>query len=372
MIVSSRSKMDAAHHCRRYRWWKYEADGGLSRVREGLPTLTGTDIHRALALVIQGQPIDAAVAEVRKTFEATLRAQYALHPALEVLIAEQAFMLEGLVRAAARVRIPRILDDHITIDVEREMRWHLDVDVQMPLRADWVLRHTRTGRLVLKDWKTLAYANVGWVKGWERNAQILAYLSAAEDLYGEPFEGLSIEGLVRGKRAKDTSKAPMFDGRLDRIQQSPLCYAYKNTLSSTFAPKYQAGKVWEKVALWEEMTAKEWIEDYLSAEDVEGLFCAPVPPIAPNAQRLASWRTQAGALEREIADKARLVRIHVETPTFPSALDVAFPQNFSACLKYGTDYECEFAPICFNGQVAEAPLESGLFEPRQDHHEEEE
>lgn len=362
MIRTNRSKIVSWFYCPRYRYLKYHALGkGLQRVGTGIPTIGGTMIHDTLRDISRGLPMEQAISIQRAAYDLELDKKASGHPHFDTIRKEQSYMLEALVRAFHRVRQPQIDRDFELVTAERAMLWKLSDDIEMDFRFDRVERHRSTGVLYLRDFKTVGYAGMEWVRKWEKDPQIFAYLKAAQELLGEDIGGLFIEGLVRGKRKRETGKSPLFPGL--QVQQSPLCYAYKMGTNGSvkWSPRYVQG--WKKVPLWEEMTPQEWIEEKLSEEQVSELFLAPVPEINPNPQRLERWRVQSDALERDIQSRAD----RVQGKIIP-LLDVTFPQNTDACYKYGEDYPCEMEPICFNGEVESDPIGSGLYEERQSHH----
>jgi hypothetical protein len=281
--------------------------------------------------------------------------------------------MEGLVRAFHRVRQPLIDEEFELVHVEKELEWELAPGVVMPLRLDRLERNKSNGMLYIRDFKTTSMAGMEWVRKWERDHQILAYVQAAQELTGEPVGGMIIEGLVRGKKKREAGKNPMYPGV--RVQQSPLCYIYRSDRGE-LSPFYQRAKGWEKVSLWEiDMTPQEWIEERLTKEEVSDLFVAPVPAISPNIGALDRWRRQHSALEIRMASAAEVVEtarvdaeFHDNKVIWLKAMDKKFPQNQDACYKYGEDYPCEFDQICYNGQVEEDPIGSGMYAPRKDHH----
>lgn len=342
-------------------------------VSSSLPALSGQMVHDVLRDVALGSRLDETIDIYAGKLEGAMREAAPLHPNLDHEIIEQTYVMDGLVRAFMRVRQPLIAEEFDLIHAEKELEWELAPGVIMPLRMDRLERRKSDGMVFIRDFKTTSNAGLEWVRKWERDHQILAYTQAAEELIGEPVGGMIIEGLVRGKKKREGGKNPMLPGV--RIQQSPLCYVWQNDRGEV-SPFYQRAKGWEKVSLWEiDISPKEWIEERLTKEEVSDLFIAPVPPIAPNRMALERWRRQHWALEREIdglaalVEEARLAAEEAEDKAiWLSRVDMAFPQNQDACYKYGEDYPCEFDQICYNGQVEEDPIASGMYAPRKDHH----
>lgn len=370
MIRSSRSKIVSAHHCRRYRYWKYHYnETGLQRVVQLIEAVSGQVVHDCLAeLATPSKDVDQTIHFHVLKMEAYLREKFPLHPNLEHEIIEQRYVAEGLIRAWLRVRKPLIDAEFDIISVEKETNWQLSAAIEMPLRLDRLERRKSDGTVYIRDFKTTTKAGVDWVRKWERDHQILSYVAATEEITGEYVGGLCIEGLVRGQKKRENTKVQMFPGK--RIQQTPLCYVYVNQLSHEISPEYQRGNAWQRKPLWTlGITPKEWIEKRLTKEQVSELFIAPVPAIAPNKNALERWRRQTHALECAVDAAVKYVQgTEGNTVIWMRALDEHFPMNQDACYKYGEDYACEFENICYNGEVEDDPIGSGLYEPRIDHH----
>lgn len=364
-IHTSRSKIVSHFTCPRYRYLRYHYGGrGLQRVAQKHPTNAGLSIHAGNACVLNGKPVDTAVQVVVSTYIADFMAQFDGLPQAHDILTEQVHFIEGSVRAFARCRAPQIRRDYDVVAIEVEQSVPLTPEfIVYDFRADAILRGDM-GIIVL-DHKPSPYGGYKWVQQWERNHQVLAYVWAAQEIYKpEPVLGVQIEGYVRGKRVWEEKF-----GR--KIQRTPLCYVWENEFSGQISPDYQRAGGWQLVPLWDtSMSTKEYIEEFLTAEQVEKLFLAPVPPICPTPKQIERWVRQTKWQEERVEENARLVeRYRLREPDmFEDALDRRFPQNMDSCLKYGEDYPCEMDAMCFNEQVFEDPLASGLLEERQDHH----
>lgn len=367
-MKTSRSKIVSYYTCPRYRYLRYHYGGkGVQAISVKGPTAAGLSIHKGNALILQigqkGRVVDQILSEYQSAFPKGI-------PFRDELLQEQMCLIEGVMRAFARCRYDILNVNGKIIDIERESVVDLGGGVELQFRADFV-QETPQGEVIVGDFKPTPFGNYQFVRGWERNHQINTYVRAAELLYNKPVRGVQIEGYVKGKRQFDEK---LFNGKV-KIQNSPLCYVYENTFSGMISPYYQRASGWVKKPLWEtSFTTKEYIEEVLTQEEVEALFLAPVPPIAPNPTRLNSWQTQTICNENRIevaAKKVENVRVRsADGTTFLRVLDEEFPQNMDACYKYGEDYPCEMEQICFNGEVFEDVLASGLYEERVEHHDE--
>jgi len=365
-MITNRSKVVSYFQCPRYRYLKYHYNGnGISRTTSTGAQDLGTSIHKGVALLLEGK---MGKEEVVKLLLEEYRASVPPSiPHYNIVLWEHLTFLEGILRVFARCRIPQLNALGATLAVEQEKTFALNNDITFQFRADAIIQ-CEDG-IVVVDVKPTAYGGFQFVRGWERNHQVLSYVKAAETIYDLNVLGVRIEGYLKGKRMYD---AKLFGGQV-KIQNSPLCYVYVNNVSGQIAPDYQRGSEWAKMPLWEtSLTPKEYIEELLTVEQCEKLFLAPIPPIAPNRERLKRWERQTVANELRIEKAARLVervRVGCSEETFLRVLDEQFPQNHDSCYKYGEDYPCEMDQVCFNGQVESDPLASGLYEERREHHE---
>lgn len=381
--------MASYQECHRLRYLTYHYGGkGLQRTSLGLPLINGDFVHLALARLIQGEDLNDVLSNLKEKYEAAVTSRgLAGEVDIEFLINEQLCLLEGLVRAWVRVRLKEILSEFLVVDVEREMAWKMAPDVTVMLRLDAVLRRKRDGLLFIKDYKTLsAIYDSDWGKRFEHDSQLLCYSLAAEELYGEPIGGLLMEGLIKGKRAKDRSQTSPF---LDQvIQQSPLCYAYESRDKNTHLPLYEKswGKGTIKVPVWE---LKGGIEAWLTTEwsdlDLQDLFLV-LPPIRPVRRDQERWRNQVTAQERNLVlDLAAVKRLHDEAlegspndtdyeerwEIYYASLDEYFPQNHNHCFRY-FGHPCAMERLCFTEEIENDPFGSELYQTRVPHHSTEE
>ncbi len=371
MRRTSRSQYVSTFSCPRYRYLRYEWAGrGLQPTGGGsIPTLGGTAFHNVMLSLARGVSLEEAVVRERVAFATDLRnAMLPCWRYYDHVLAEQAFWLEAAVRGYQRVRAPRIAEEFALVRAEVNEPYTLAEGLELVIKADRIERSLSDGLLYIRDYKTTRAADFRWTNKWHHEPQVYIYCDAVQTLMGEPVAGFLVEGILRGSRKEEQGKDPLWPGL--RIQQSALCYGwFKNGKLST---TYSSGAV--RRPLWEEMSPKEWVEELLTEDQVRGFF-ATVGPISPNAERLTRYRRQIVAGEERIAEWAKDIQwLETQQPSLhvQDALDDYFPQNLDACDRYGADYPCEFKPLCFNGQVEEDPLGSGLYEFRQDHHEEEE
>ena len=362
MITTSRSRFVSYMNCPRYGLLAYDffEDGvGLESVPASLPLVNGLLIHDVIARILMGMdPEEALERELVGYRESVAGRGVRLEDEdTAFLLKEQETLLRGTVYAWLEVRYPVIMKEYEIVTVEKEMAWEMGGGVVDQIRLDLLARRREDGGLFYIEWKTTTTGGEEWAKQWEHNTQLLLNTLAIEEILGERCEGVVIEGLVKGRRKIETSLSSPFFNR--RIQQSPLCYGWRNPTTSAYRSKYISSSGWYKVATWEEMGVKKWVEEVMEVEEKRMVF-APVPPIRPNRKQLTRARKQVIAVEQERAEKLRLVRAGGD-------IDQAFPMNDDHCFRYW-GHPCEFEPLCFKEEVAVDPIGSGLYRRKESHH----
>lgn len=353
--------MAAWQDCPRLRWNRYHAEGGgLSTPGTKLPLAEGIWIHECLEGLLKGRSLEAVIADGREELQRALLA----HPdaaALPHFLPEQTWMLEVLLRAWAQERLGVLLEEFELVASEQELLWPMgETPEGLPVidmvRVDALMRKRSTGGLYYLEFKSTARGGDEWAKSWQRNSQLLANVLAIEEAWGERCEGVLIEGLVKGRRAVETTRSSRLCGQV--VQQGPLAYGWKDK-SGIIWPAYASGRT--KVPLWEEdLLPHAWVE-VLTREGVVSELFAPLPPIRPLHEHLSRWR------ETAVVQESRVARLVEAVTTGALPVHLAFPCHENHCFRYW-GHPCEFEPLCFNAQVARDPLGSGLYQRRLPHH----
>lgn len=387
MILTSRTRYESYLQCPRLGFLAYDASNGTSvggwmRRALALPLATGSHVHTALAALLTGAELESVVTDVLAGYRAEVAERGLDIEAGEIadVADEQAALVEALVRAWARVRLPRWLDEFEVVDVEREESAVLAADeggkpgVTLMARADAIVRRKADRRLFVASWKTVNEAGERWYHNFEVDAQLLTETLAVEQRLGEPIAGVLVEGLVKGRRTPEKDS----EGNILAYRQgSPLIYGYKFPGNLPLEPasydwNYTRKKGWVRFPVWREEFAamvpavdctpiQYWVS-WLPPETVEQQF-AVVPPILADSALTQAHARQMVAEERRTAELVQLVKAS------PSHLDDAFPQNRRRCY-FPT--KCFAFEICHVGGVLADPAGSGLYLPRVAHHPQEE
>ena len=402
-IITSRSAVSRYQQCPRLRWWQYEAPNGTAtpgweRRAMSIPLSTGIYTHKGIEVLLRqvvagwAQDVQEAVEQACSAYRDEVDQRGIAVEAdsqAEDVIEEQRAHIEAMIRAWARVRLPRWLEQYEIIEVETEDRIELSDDVTLAVRADAVVRRKADDRMFVVNFKTVGNPDERWLRSWEVDMQLMTELLAAERRHGKVFGGVIIEGLVKGARVKvghdlrevrDANKEVA--GYIDR---SPLLYGFKTDADPPLTPlQYQwestTRKGWYKFRTWKEdfvrydislvkncgMSSLEYWVNWLPEECLENLFVT-VPPIMRNEGMIESKVNQIIAMERNVMKGTHMVNGTSLEPRglYTLALDYSFPQNEHNCV-YPS--KCQCYELCFESGTAEDPGGSGLYQARKDHH----
>lgn len=333
--------MSAFRNCPRSRWLGWERDGGFSRKGEALALQFGRALHLGLEHLLKGETVEGAAS-------AALSLCPPPHP-------EQDYLLEGLLRLWAKNRLPAVFDEYEFTMVEQELRWPMGESIIDLLRLDGLLRRRSDGAWFYLEFKSTTTIDDAWIASWEQNAQFLLNIRAIEEVLGLRISGVLIEGLAKGIRDFDRAREM-------EIQYSPLCYGFTRVDGEghrIYRPTYAAGH--RRIGWWEAGRTPAEVVELLGGEGSKLL--GAIPPIRPRAELLQDHHEQA------VAQELHVWRGRDELMRAPSrrALNVWFPQNPDHCRRYKR-HPCPFLDICYDDQIAQDPLGSGLYEKRVPNH----
>jgi hypothetical protein len=351
--------------------------------------LNGIEIHEAHAKLIAyaagiegGMGIEGVVALMRERYSTQVDAKgvYGAQEWVAHLKTEQMALLEAMLRTFERKQLPAILHEYDVVCIEKPMDWQMAPGLYQKLRFDVVLRRKADGRLIIMDFKSMAYISEAWALKLERSRQTSLYIAAAQELFGETVE-MCYLGMAKGQWRTDTAKSSPFYQQ--KIQASPYLYAYalKGEAGTVYKPEYTSAKGYQKVRTYEEMPVVEWV-DWLFANRalmLNELFVFN-PPIAPTLKQMQDVRELVVYEEleyvanvrayHEMKRKALATGNDVLLAKAEQFLDlVAAPKDEESCFKYGADSRCMFHDdVCFNEGGLENALIDGAFVPREAHH----
>lgn len=368
----SRSAIETRQRCPRQRFLRYHYDGkGIEPKKETLPKLRGKEVHNGFAALVSGQPIDKAVSLMRESYLESVAARgVELVDDQNHFVTEQLHLAECVLRGWAKIRLPLLLEDYEHVLAEQEWDYEVAPGIVIPIRMDWIVRHTGTGQLAIIDYKTAGSLSSDWQLKWEKDLQTEIYVKAlTEKLPNESIMGIIYEGLEVGSWKVESGFKSPFNGK--RIQQSPYCYGYRKFSDGGYVTqaKYSSALGWEKFFVPEMYSAEEWTLRLYQEGKLENLFCH-VPPIHPAPTEMESIMHQITDQELQWKKNLEIYRDLADRLEREKFLDFFAPQHLHECLKFGIDNKCSFwQSVCFNEGVD--PLDNS-FIYREDHHKREE
>ncbi len=372
-----RSRVVAREECPRLRYLNYDFnESGLESEKGALPLLSGIAIHTAHARLLAGQPLEVVVAEVVACYVEDIkrRGLFGLE-VTKALIAEQAALLEGMLRVWYAKRMPMILEEYDIVSIEETWDWELSPGLVQRMRMDVILRRKDDGLLFILDYKTMAYASDGVMEKHEHSHQTCLYLQALKEHFNEPVGGILYEGLIKGKFALDMAKASPF--YKTKVQQGPYTMAWglKGDIGTVLQTEYTPKKGWEKMRPYEVMPVKDWAQVLI--EGGQGILSTnelfiPMPPISPPSEELLRMKRKVVREEEQYHAQLAAYKglLASGDPAAVDYLDLFAPTREERCFKFGLDNRCQFSGptgICFNQGMEPLAADSGYL-PRTAHH----
>lgn len=341
--------------CPRKRWLQYEAPNGSGghgwrRKRLSMSDLTEKWTQAGIRLMLQGA--DGAVAAAINGYldearERGLELEDGVDQ--ESAITEQAALVEGLLCAFHRVRLPLWSRNYDILEVGTKDVTSLSEGVSLKSRNDALVRRRADNKLFVVNWEVVSNVGDWWYGGPEKGIPLLVDTLGIERRIGQQVSGVMVEALIKGARHA------IKDHLGTRRETSPLIYGYKASgIPVVYDCKYRRGD-WIRFKVWEEDFGAEspvafWV-NWLPDETLEPLFASVT--IERNQQHIKSFVTQMVSSE---------LRVHEQRDAVAAGrlLDVAFPQNVQAC------HDCPMHDLCWTPGVADDPAASGLYIPVND------
>lgn len=448
--TSNSAHARGTQHCAFARYVDYHAGPygyGFSRKAMSLPLATGSYTHYGLGGILQWvldyrkqngvQPdtipdevirwgADLAVEKYTQVVSKRGILKYAMDDPeslakLQLLIKEQTYLIEGLTWAWCLQRLPIYLRDYLLVEIEGEQELVLECTCGLGNRIGSFEEHEARGchgighqsapdilgirkadnEMGYTEFKTSGIPNKAQDDAWERKAQFILGMAAAERRHGVRVTHGWVEVLVKGKRDRDypyTAEQP-------KKQKSPFCYAYyapanspgsfgqwrpaytyRTALDETFTAGKKEG--YKSTALWEPPKDEAWPgvpEGMSTVEYWARVMGADFPyhlakqvhvvgPIARNDEQLEKAIRSVIAEEHIWQDRLwKIYEFSQQTgkqwgdDEFHEFLEVTIPRSWN-CDPFA-DHPCINQPICF--PVTEdwrQPIESELYVYRTPHH----
>lgn len=370
-----RSRITTDWTCPRKRYWQYEFGGrGIQPDVTSLELFLGTAIHDGLARIGDAAILAASYPHAPEMYSIDTVASQAHtdvydslsatpvgevpDPDTLVFAAEQAALVEGMLRGFYRYGWPRLLQEGWkVVAVEKEVIYSLSAILKFMSKPDLILEDPE-GNWWYVEFKSTSSKKGSWIDQWATAVQLHSSCKAVEETLGHEVTGVIVQGLYKGYESY---------GR----QNSPFCYAYVRAGNPPFTADqvrydYQAGfrrqPVWERpggVAAWVAAMPDEILADQFPQ----------VPPIFIKEELIARFFAQVKDREEDILCGASVIEACREYPDGISHetgltnaekmvdyLDSFFPQRFDQCSP-GWGRGCSYRRLC-HGRVDD-PLSQG-------------
>lgn len=358
-IFWDRTRRSTDQKCPRRRYWAFEHGGlGISPRQSAAALSFGIALHG----VIEGTLLDdpARVGAALLAYQDEVATRYATHADAEVITRQHVGLLRGMQLGFTRLVLPALRAEYDIEVVEQSLAYAHAPGFRYGFKPDVILRRKDDGTFWYVDWKSTAKADNKWMKSWDRAIQLHLAAYAFEQVTGKPITGVIVQGFLKGRKEDDAYLASPLIGGWTRPEVPPM-------LPAQFAAKRpREWKGWRAISAFDLLGGQEeWFD--LLGESLLSEFPRTAPiflqrDIVESTFRQAAWR------EREIAAaKMTLLQSGVDARERDLLLERAFPQTFDAC-EPAWGEPCEYLHCCWTPEVAEDPLATGLFVPREPHH----
>jgi hypothetical protein len=335
---------------------------------------------------------------------------------LQTIVQEQTSLLTGLVWCWALEVFPWFHQRFRVLSIEEESSYVLGCTcglgegigtwdqhhargchgVGLLSRLDAVTEERQSpGVVAYHEFKTTGMSGDYSAEQWETKVQFALGLLTLQQRYGVHADQMWVHCLFKGKH-EATEWDPVTRKKSGpKIQNSPLCYGWRQPANlpmteERWAPSYdyvgedgkahKLGKAFQRTPVWqgafpvdpEQPPAEWWVRNGLTSSQRQ----AQLQVLGPlNRQRELIDTLAEEFTAHELEWQARMADLQAlqaqgftwDSVEFQRALSQLVPRSWD-CRKFGTSYECPYAPICFRQQGWTDPLDSGRYRERTPHH----
>lgn len=391
MTVTQRSRLETFESCPRHGYWAYLYNGrGISRRGYDPDLLIGSAIHIGVEWLLRGVGEEEAAAKATSWMTQAITDigvaplvvendfGFELVPATPNQTIFMVNLVEALVRGFARVRLPKLLEQYLIMEVEREESYQLTDELVFLSRCDFISKRRMDGELFIHNLKSVKWPDGAWRKKFHYDQQTLSELLGPEQRYGCKFGGVIIEGLVKGTKNVEYPR-----GSGIRYNNSPLVWAWVGPDNPPFPAdvriKYEyvddsgrnrrLGPTYQRVPAYTVMPIRAWIDklEKEAPEVLEAQFVT-LPPVLRNELELLEWKDSTIEREKNTAIKHKAIEMWKAegSEVTPKLLALTFPKSTANgnCLGFGQS-TCPFFSICWEGA---SPDDTDLYMPRPFNH----
>jgi len=370
----SRSHDQAYIDCPRYNFLQYYYNGkGIVLKKLDLYQSTGSLCHAILEMVMQQAkqlgtvpPVEVVntickveKGEYRKSVE---KAGLTETGSLELEMARQSALAEGLARVWTLYRLPAILEEYEILGVEEEQEIPFGPGQVLLSRPDCTLRRKVDGELFAgPEFKTTGWINDDYLESWRYSTQTLSHGLDVMHKYGKEPTGVMMEFLYKGFKKKGEDGVYTY--------YSPLVRAFrmKGEFGSEeygFDSNLGRKKDWEAFDTYT-MGMDKWV-DMLPLEVVTDMLYSTT--IYRSDRELEEWKMQTALRQARI--QAAYIMLFEDKPTQEAADEImatVFPARLDRyCYSNQYKKKCIYCDICY--KKIDDPIGSGLYVEREPHH----
>lgn len=327
----------------------------------------------------------------------------------DLLIREQATVIEALIWIWATVRLPAALSDHRVFGVELEdalvfdctcglgdsisdLRLHETrgcAGIAYQAKADVLWQHRTTHAIAYEEFKFWGTSNAGKERQWEHNGQLLVNMLAVSRRTGIDVKEAWATILLKGWRGRDRSDPP----EAPKYQHSPLVYGYFDPGSppireANWSARYkwydEYGKghtlprSYNKRPIFDEQwpltvhgaragasRVELWVKHFIQPVQWPDLI-KTLGPFPLDQTRLPFALAGIQVEEREWYSKVYGLRDAGATEPDHALINQTISRSWDCTGYDGTP--CEYRPICDQAPGWQRPGEMGIYEMRTPHH----
>lgn len=403
---------------------------GIAKRAHSIPLAAGTYYHEGLAFVLHWVhandqlPTDAVVRAACALATAAYKSvidQRGLRDLdsgdrLDLVVAEQCCLIEGLIWAFVLRLLPWILEQCTILQVERddvailgctcglgdfigtleehEARGCEGIGFQY--RLDFLTEYrARPGVLAYWEFKGTAATGERFDTQWETSPQFALGAMMEAKRRETTISEAWVIGLVKGRREGDTYNPESKRREGDLRQQSILCYGYQRPANPPFEEEdwqadyeyrdevgknHRLGKQYQKRGVWtlgETLTADvspsefwcKWMPEATLGKQIALVGPLNVSPVITQdiVEELVGEEQRWKGIVWELHEALKASDYDWTAPAYQAALRRLVPRSWS-CRRFGKRYECSYTDVCFYKEGWQDPLGGGQFIVRRPHH----
>jgi hypothetical protein len=282
---------------------------------------------------------------------------------LELEMARQQALAEGLARAWTATRLPYYLENFNIVAVEEEHEVPFGPGQILMSRLDGVIERKSDQELFAgPEFKTTGWISDDYIESWRYSTQTLSHSLDVEAKYGKTPAGVMMEFLYKGMKKKGEDGSYTY--------YSPLVRAFKMQDNMTGQEIYGYDSALGRKKDWKvfepyTMGMGKWIE--MLPQEVLESMCYNTT-VYRSDREVKEWKLTTMLRQGRI--QAGLIMLNEEEPTKEAADEImaaVFPARLDQfCFSDQYRKKCPFLDVCYG--TIDDPLQSDVFTAREPHH----